>query len=145
MRPDGTPATGPDDVDPAEVLDAEPVAPEEGPPAGSTSSAKGQLKPSAELLRFVPDIGRLLWRLARDPAVPWQAKLVAGSAAAYVVSPLDVLPDVIPGVGQLDDVFIVVKGLKYLFKRAGYDKVREHWSGTDEGFALMLMVTGIER
>lgn len=96
-----------------------------------------------ELTRFLADAGKLLWRLARDPRVPWPAKLVAGGAMAYVVSPLDVIPDVIPGIGKMDDLFLLVRALRYLAGEAGYDLLHEHWTGSEAGFALLLVLAGI--
>lgn len=98
-----------------------------------------------ELARFLADAGRLLWRVARDPRVPWPAKLVAGGAMAYVVSPLDVIPDVIPVLGQMDDLFLLVRAMRYLAGEAGYDVLHEHWSGSEDGFALLLVMAGIQR
>lgn len=98
-----------------------------------------------ELLLFLPDVAKLLWRLARDPRVPWQAKAVAAGAVTYVVSPIDVIPDVIPVLGQFDDLLIVSKALQYLFHHTGYDLLRELWDGSDDGFALLLVVAGIEQ
>jgi uncharacterized membrane protein YkvA (DUF1232 family) len=48
-----------------------------------------------------------LWLAARDPRVPWYAKAVAALAAAYALSPIDLIPDFIPVVGYLDDLVIV--------------------------------------
>ena len=98
-----------------------------------------------ELLLFLPDVAKLLWRLAREPRVPWQAKAVAAAAVTYVVSPIDVIPDVIPVLGQFDDLVIVSKAIQYLFHHTGYDLLRELWDGSDDGFALLLVVAGIER
>lgn len=98
-----------------------------------------------ELARFLADAGRLLWRVARDPRVPWPAKLVAGGALAYVVSPIDVIPDVIPVLGQMDDLFLLVRALRYLAGEAGYDVLHEHWAGSEDGFALLLVMAGIQR
>ena len=98
-----------------------------------------------ELLFFLPDVARLLWRVARDRRVPWHAKAVAGGAVAYVVSPIDVVPDFLPVVGQLDDLVLVGKALQYLFHHTGYDLLRELWDGSDDGFALLLVVAGVER
>jgi uncharacterized membrane protein YkvA (DUF1232 family) len=55
-----------------------------------------------------PLYGRLLWSLATDPRVPASRKLLLGLAAAYVVSPVEIIPDYIPIVGALDDVAVVV-------------------------------------
>src|SRR6476620_5413525 len=52
-----------------------------------------------------------VWIAARDPRVPWYAKLVAGAGAAYAFSPIDLIPDFIPVLGYLDDVIIVPAGI----------------------------------
>lgn len=49
----------------------------------------------------------VLYLAARDPRVPWYARLLAGAAAAYALSPIDLIPDFIPVVGYLDDILIV--------------------------------------
>jgi uncharacterized membrane protein YkvA (DUF1232 family) len=55
--------------------------------------------------------GRLIVELARDPRVPWSRKAILGLAAAYVISPIDLIPDVIPLVSRLDDVMVTVIAL----------------------------------
>ena len=52
-----------------------------------------------------------LWIAARDPRVPWYAKATAGAVAAYALSPIDLIPDVIPVLGYLDDLLIVPAGI----------------------------------
>ena len=52
-----------------------------------------------------------LWLAARDPRVPWPAKLIAGAVAAYALSPIDLIPDFIPVLGYLDDLLIVPLGI----------------------------------
>ena len=52
-----------------------------------------------------------LWLAARDDRVPWYAKAVAGAVAAYALSPIDLIPDVIPVLGYLDDLLIVPLGI----------------------------------
>ena len=52
-----------------------------------------------------------LWLAARDPRVPWMAKLVAGLVAAYAFSPIDLLPDFVPVLGYLDDLLILPLGV----------------------------------
>src|SRR5690606_3855942 len=118
-------------------------------PAGSHREGPGDRDRSprtvVELARFVGDVGRLLWRLARDPRVPWPAKVVAGGAMAYVVSPIDLIPDFVPGVGKLDDLVIATRSLRYLASEAGYDLLHELWPGSEDGFALLLVLAGIRR
>jgi len=52
-----------------------------------------------------------LWLAARDPRVPWYAKLAAALVAAYALSPIDLIPDFIPVIGYLDDLIIVPAGI----------------------------------
>lgn len=52
-----------------------------------------------------------LWIAAPDPRVPWYAKAMAGTVAAYALSPIDLIPDFIPVVGYLDDLLIVPAGI----------------------------------
>lgn len=52
-----------------------------------------------------------LWLAARDPRVPWYAKVVAALVAAYALSPIDLIPDFVPVLGCLDDLLIVPAGI----------------------------------
>ena len=52
-----------------------------------------------------------VWIAARDPRVPWYAKLLAATVAAYALSPIDLIPDFVPVLGYLDDVIIVPAGI----------------------------------
>jgi uncharacterized membrane protein YkvA (DUF1232 family) len=52
-----------------------------------------------------------LYLAARDPRVPWGAKIVAGAVAAYAISPIDLIPDFIPVLGLLDDLVLVPLGI----------------------------------
>lgn len=88
--------------------------------------------------RFALAAGRLLWHVVRDDRVPVRGKVIAGAAAAYAISPIDVVPDFVPVAGYADDVFIVIAALRYLATTAGTDVLREHWSGTQDGFDLLL-------
>lgn len=53
-----------------------------------------------------------LYLAARDPRTPWYARVLAGIIAAYALSPLDLIPDPIPGLGLLDDIILIPMGLK---------------------------------
>lgn len=62
---------------------------------------------------------RPLWRngrLVRDPRTPLLPKLILGATALYVLSSLDVVPDVVPVLGQLDDVAALALGLELFFR-----------------------------
>src|SRR4051794_18847155 len=52
-----------------------------------------------------------LYLAARDPRVPWYAKIVAACVAAYALSPIDLIPDFIPVLGYLDDIILVPLGI----------------------------------
>ncbi|MBW3661552.1 MAG: DUF1232 domain-containing protein [Actinobacteria bacterium] len=80
----------------------------------------------------------------RDPRVPWHGKAVAAGAAAYALSPIDVVPDFLPVVGSLDDVYLVMRALRYLVHTAGYDVVRDAWPGTDDGFLALMVLSGMK-
>ena len=70
--------------------------------------------------------GRLAWRLFWDSRVPLWTKLIPPAALAYVVFPLDIIPDVALGLGQLDDLAVLLLGIKFFIEVAPPDVVREH-------------------
>jgi uncharacterized membrane protein YkvA (DUF1232 family) len=67
-----------------------------------------------------------LYLAARDPRVPWYAKLLAGVVVAYAVSPVDLIPDFIPVIGLLDDMIIVPLGLGLALKMIPREVMEEH-------------------
>jgi uncharacterized membrane protein YkvA (DUF1232 family) len=75
--------------------------------------------------------GRLAYRLLRDERVPMMAKLVVPATLLYFVSPLDLIPDVIPILGQVDDVGILVLGLMAFIKLCPQHLVAEHEAALD--------------
>ena len=97
-----------------------------------------------EVVGLLPSVARLLYDVARDPRVPRRGKLVAAGAGVYLVSPIDVIPGFIPVLGQADDLTVVLWALRYLVRSAGYDVLRDLWRGTEEGFAMLLLVAGVE-
>jgi uncharacterized membrane protein YkvA (DUF1232 family) len=79
-----------------------------------------------ETMRKLPAYGRLIWALARDPRVPVRQKLLLGGIAAYLAMPIDIIPDFIPVIGQLDDLGVLVFGLDFFIRNAPKDVVEEH-------------------
>jgi uncharacterized membrane protein YkvA (DUF1232 family) len=67
-----------------------------------------------------------LWLAARDPRVPWYAKLVAGMVAAYALSPIDLIPDFVPVLGYVDDLIIVPLGIVLAIKLIPGSLLDEH-------------------
>src|SRR5262245_17804020 len=69
---------------------------------------------------------RLTWALLLDSRVPWVLKLIPIGAFAYVLSPIDLIPDFIIGLGQLDDIGIIFAALRVFNSIAPADVVAEH-------------------
>ena len=92
------------------------------------SAAKEILR---ELALFLPHFVVLLKRLMTDPRVPTKSKVILGGTVAYLVSPIDVIPDFIPGAGQLDDVVVALLALHSILNRVDEDVVLEHWDGSE--------------
>jgi uncharacterized membrane protein YkvA (DUF1232 family) len=66
-----------------------------------------------------------IWIAARDPRVPWYAKLLAAGVAAYALSPIDLIPDFVPVLGYLDDVIIVPAGILLIVRLIPTDLMEE--------------------
>jgi uncharacterized membrane protein YkvA (DUF1232 family) len=69
---------------------------------------------------------RLSWALLLDSRVPWVLKLIPLGAVVYVISPIDLIPDIIPVLGQLDDLGILMTALRVFNSIAPADIVDEH-------------------
>jgi uncharacterized membrane protein YkvA (DUF1232 family) len=81
------------------------------------------------LLVWLQDVARqarLAWRLFWDQRVPLWTKLIPPAALAYLLFPIDLIPDVALGLGQLDDVAVLLIGVKLFIELAPPDVVREH-------------------
>jgi uncharacterized membrane protein YkvA (DUF1232 family) len=96
--------------------------PEGGPRTGARRTV-------LSAIREIPHYLRLLWGLARDPRVAILDKLLVVGAAVYIVSPIDVIPDFIPFLGQVDDLYILILALQRMVSRAGRPVLRDHWTG----------------
>ncbi|MCS7078916.1 MAG: YkvA family protein [Chloracidobacterium sp.] len=100
------------------------------PAARFVESPPGRLrKLMREALRFLPNLLKLAYRLARDPRVPQGDKIVLAATIAYVITPLDVLPDLIPFFGQIDDSYLIAVALLRLLNRTPSEVLAEHWEG----------------
>ncbi len=83
-----------------------------------------------EFVNLIPAFVKLMYQLVKDPVVSATDKAVLGAAIVYVFSPLDLIPDIIPFLGQIDDAYIVAIALQRLLNSAGpgYQEVlgRQH-------------------
>ncbi|MEV4843213.1 DUF1232 domain-containing protein [Micromonospora matsumotoense] len=96
-----------------------------------------------EALRLLPDLLRLLRRLAGDATLPRGVRVRLGLLMAYLAIPIDLIPDFVPVIGYADDAIIVAAVLRAVVRRAGVGAVRRHWPGTEDGFAALCRLTGI--
>jgi uncharacterized membrane protein YkvA (DUF1232 family) len=81
------------------------------------------------IARLVPYCAVLFKRLLADPRVPMRWKIASALALVYLASPIDLVPDFIPILGQLDDAILVALVLRGLLRSAGPQLMREHWPG----------------
>jgi uncharacterized membrane protein YkvA (DUF1232 family) len=90
-----------------------------------------------DALRLLPDAIRLVRRVASDRSIPRRTRWLLWFLLVYLVSPIDLIPDFIPVIGYADDVAVAAFVLRLVVRRAGPDKLREHWPGTPEGLAAL--------
>ncbi len=96
-----------------------------------------------EALRLLPDLLRLLPRLAADRSLPRAVRVGLALLLAYLAFPLDVVPDFIPVLGYADDAIIVAAVLRWVVRRAGIEAIRRQWPGTEDGFAALCRLAGL--
>jgi uncharacterized membrane protein YkvA (DUF1232 family) len=83
-----------------------------------------------ELLLFIPNLLWLLVGLLRDERISRADKAILAGTILYVISPLDIIPDFIPFIGQVDDAYLIAISLLRLLNRAEREVVLEHWKGS---------------
>jgi len=96
------------------------------PDSNSTRSTIEIGQKTLAFLRHLPNFVRLYWRLFRDPRVSLMAKGVLVAAAAYLALPVDLVPDLIPVLGQLDDIAVLIGACKLFVHLCPADVVAEH-------------------
>ena len=84
------------------------------------------------LVRDIPAFLKLLGRLARDPRVSKMDKAIVVATIGYIVMPMDFIPDFLPFIGQVDDLYLLALALDRLLNNAGIDLLLEHWDGDVE-------------
>ncbi len=104
------------------------------------SELKGRLH---GFLMFLPNMVMLLGRLLKDARVPVAEKALFVAAIVYVISPLDLIPDIFPFIGQVDDLYVVALTLLRLLNRTDADVVRQHWSGGGDIVSLADSIANI--
>lgn len=89
----------------------------------------GRRTAAREVATLLPNLLKLFKGLVRDPRVPRRSKFLLILGAAWVASPIDLIPEFIPVLGPLDDAVVAALILRHLLRSAGRDVVAEHWHG----------------
>lgn len=97
-----------------------------------------------EAVRILPDVLRLIRRLATDKSLPSAVRIRLWLLLVYLALPFDLIPDFVPVLGYADDAIIVTVILRGVVRRAGIGAVRTHWPGSDDGFAALCRLTGLQ-
>ena len=95
-----------------------------------------------DIVGVIPDILRLLRSLIADPSAPRDVRVVLIGLVAWILSPIDLIPEFIPVLGPLDDVVVGIVAMRYVRRRVGLDDLRKRWAGTQDGFELLVRVIG---
>jgi uncharacterized membrane protein YkvA (DUF1232 family) len=96
-----------------------------------------------ESLRLLPDVVRLMSRLARDETLPVGVRVRLWALLAYLALPIDLVPDFIPVVGYADDAILVAATLRSVARTAGTPALTRHWPGTPQGLAAVRRLAGL--
>ena len=105
-----------------------------GPDAGLPESGESRPGPGrlVSLVTSLPAFAKLLYRLLGDPRVALLDRALFGATLVYLFVPVDLVPDWIPGLGQLDDLLLVLVSLDRLLYRTDAGVLLEHWDGDPE-------------
>lgn len=103
----------------------------------------GRRTHAVALARFIPDCVVLVKRLSTDPRLPRRTRWLLLATVVYLLIPIDLVPDVVPVAGALDDAIVVGLVLRAVVRAAGPDVVRAAWPGPEPGLrAVLLVATG---
>jgi len=95
-----------------------------------------------ELISLLPNLVRLFRGLLGDERVPRSSKALLVLGGLWLASPIDLIPEFIPGIGAIDDAVVAGLVLRHVVKRAGPDVVRDHWRGDPRTIRVLLRVAG---
>jgi len=120
-------------------------------PRGGSTAGKRPMRPAASEPQPVPRTGakrtvmyyikqfpaylRLLGGLLTDKRVNALDKLMVAGAMAYIIMPIDIIPDFIPFLGEVDDLYLLLFALQRLISNAGKNVLHAHWTGAVEDLA----------
>jgi uncharacterized membrane protein YkvA (DUF1232 family) len=106
--------------------------------------AAGRREDARALAGFIPDCAVLVGRLARDRRVPRARRAILFVVLGYLALPIDLVPDFLPGIGQLDDAVVLGLALRLVVRGGGGELVREAWPGPAASLQIVLRAAGLE-
>lgn len=98
----------------------------------------------AQLVKLIPPCLRLIRHVLRDPTIPRRRKIVPAIAIVYLAFPIDLIPDFIPVLGQLDDALVIAWTLRHIVRSAGRERIEEHWTADDDSLKRVLRLAGLQ-
>ncbi len=96
-----------------------------------------------DALRLLPDLVRLVRRLAADRSLPRGVRVRLWLLLGYLLSPVDLVPDVIPVLGYADDVVVVAFALRSVVRTAGSPALIRAWPGGPAGLGVVMRLAGL--
>jgi uncharacterized membrane protein YkvA (DUF1232 family) len=106
--------------------------------------AAGRREDARALAGFIPDCVVLVSRLARNRRISRPRRAALFIALGYLALPIDLVPDFLPGIGQLDDAVVLGLALRLVVHGGGIEIVREAWPGPEASLTLVLRAAGLE-
>lgn len=106
--------------------------------------AAGRREDARALAGFIPDCLVLVSRLARDRRISPPRRVVLFLVLGYLALPIDLVPDFLPGIGQLDDAVVLGLALRVVVRGGGTELVRAAWPGPEASLTLVLRAAGLE-
>ena len=97
----------------------------------------------SDAARLLPDVIRLVSRLARDRSLSRGVRMRLWLLLGYLASPLDLVPDFIPVVGYADDAIVAALALRSVVRAAGPEPLERHWPGTPDGLLVVRRLAGL--
>ena len=94
-------------------------------------------------IKLLPQFLELLLNLLRDPRVSTADKAILGATVAYMLNPFDLVPDWIPFLGLVDDVYLVAVALLRLVLRVDEEVLKDNWRGRDDLIPLLRKVADV--
>jgi uncharacterized membrane protein YkvA (DUF1232 family) len=106
--------------------------------------AAGRREDARALAGFIPDCAVLVSRLARDRRISPLRRAALWLVLAYLAFPIDIVPDFLPGIGQLDDAVLLGLALRLLVRGGDSELVRRAWPGPRASLVIVLRAAGLE-